>query len=362
MNEVPWALQVVILVGLYTCASTPTPEPQVEPPPNAPRDLQAWLDAAPELAHPRAIPGPLELPPGEYLVDDTDGDGVALRVNKPIYLRAHGAVIRGPEGVIAFEVGPDAAFSIIEGLTVVGPRRHDESESVGIRVRAGRTVLRDVRVSDFNLGVEYDGTGEYNTNLSGADSLHVWRCRVGMRLDGADANAGLFTRSAFTANLRAIEDSSFLGNTWIAPSVHPYPRNANAPAILVDSDNSASVWVGAYLEGQRAGMTVDSPQAFVLGGNAVQQVEGRTERAGSRRAWMVFNRMRANEPGSAEVRLGTSAEIPLRWDGMDPEGGRYRWMIRRFGQRHCITPGSGAQCAINWPDNARNLASEHVGD
>lgn len=309
-----------------------------------PASPQAWVDAAAQGTH-QLTPTVATIPPGDYTLTQT------LVITRPTVLRADGVVLRGPEGMPAITLDNAADYSRVEGLTVVGPRIADGQGSTGILVRAHSATLRDVTVDRVTTGVHVDGSdaspGNPNANGFRAFGLRVWNARVGMRFEGADANAGVIVGADFNACWRGIEESSFLGNTFVGTTIHPQPQNATPPAILVDSESSSSVWIGTYLEGD-AGFVAESRKTLIVGGNAVRAASvgnGRPEVIGERRGRLWFGE------SPTEVGVGTDPMIPFRWSYVDQHQRTINWMIRRWDDgRWCITTGTRAGCAVTWQD------------
>ena len=111
--------------------------------------------------------------------------------------------------------------TIIRGLNLVGGHAGIEGEYHGIQLRA-RAVIEDCRIEDFQGdGIHANAaTGsppEGNANNSVVNRVSVWRCRKGLFFDGADTNACLVTMLDASGNRTwGIDDSSFLGNTYLA--------------------------------------------------------------------------------------------------------------------------------------------------
>lgn len=304
--------------------------------------VQSIVDAAPQAAYTHQAPPTVELPSGVYDLTQP------VVITRPVRLVAYGAVLRPAPGVVALHVAADR--TIVEGLTVQGPIREDESGTVGVRITSRSVTVRDLFAEDLTRGIDVDGTSNGgNANSTSVDRAHIWRCRVGLRIDGPDSNGGLFQAMDFNANLRAIEDSSFLGNTHIAPTIHPQVQRQTPPAILIDDDTSASVVIGGYLEGA-AGFESRSNSVVSIGGNASPQMGPRGDRVGGRQSRAVFNGGTLST-GWQEVGISTARDIPIRWSTRREDGSQVQWMIRRFsGGQWCITTGTRAGCALTWSD------------
>lgn len=382
------------LTALQTTAQGGCPAGEVSVQGQCTANLQDWIDyECGDALHSRSLAPPCVLPPATYELSDDDADGVCLRIATARSLIGLGARLVVPRGTVGIDIESTAAFTMLDGLTVDGTKRHDSEATVGIRVRAGRVKLRDVRVSDTRTGIEVLGIGADNANAIFVQNVHVWRSQIGIYLDGADANAGVFQHVDLNANYRGIVDSSFLGNTWIGATIHPYaslpegsacdvecdeqnPCGAWATcvnevcvcdesfvcrgggptcqpaAIWSDNANAANVFEGTYLEGNERGFQLSSSQAVVVGGNGVREAEGPASRLGSARSRAVFSFGENAGPDRSEVRLGSSSNIPIRIDSTDAQGVDETLMLRRFGgagSPWCLTPGTASRCSQVYP-------------
>lgn len=311
-------------------------------------DLQALLDSVPEALYRPGTPTPISIPPGEYVVANT------LTVSRPTRIEAYGVVIRTPVGVPGLHLTSGADYSQVIGLTMAGPRREDDSGSIGILSNAHAALLRDVTVAEYTTGIHIDSAnGAGNANGPRIDGAHVWQCQLGLRIDGPDSNAGLFEAMNFNANLRAIEDSSFLGNTFIGIVSHPQPQRHLPPDFVSDNANHSSVWVGTYSEG-RSGIYTESRKSILVGGNVLESASGRADMVGSRRGRLWFQSRTDGEPyPRMEAAVAPGPEISIRWIYTNENGIRQNWFVRHWPaqQEWCITSnGTRRGCVFTWPD------------
>lgn len=117
--------------------------------------------------------------------------------------------------------------TIIRGLCLKGAYSGTEAEAHGIHLRA-RAVIEDCYIYEFQGdGIHAnttagagDGFNEGNTNLTQLNRVACHLNRNGFYFNGADANAGCMVGVNAIGNRQwGIWDSSFLGNTWLAPHV-----------------------------------------------------------------------------------------------------------------------------------------------
>lgn len=310
-----------------------------------PDDLQAFFDQVPVAAHNIGTPFPVRLPPGEYDVTQT------IEISKPTLLLAQGAVLRGPSNVATLRVTETADYTRIVGLTLVGPKAEDDSGSMAIHASAHAFMMQNVTVDQYDTGVFIDGTGATGANSNGwrFDGGHVWRCRVGLHIDGADSNAFLVEGADFNANRRAVVDSSFLGGTYVGLTTHPQPQRLENPHVELDNANQSSILVGTYFEGNQAELYSESNRTVLAGGNGLSRATGKADRIGQRRGSMRFRTDGPSTEPYMVIDQPLSADIALRWIRYDGQGGQETWMIRRFASKWCITTGSSAGCVVDWP-------------
>lgn len=111
--------------------------------------------------------------------------------------------------------------TIIRGLCLAGGYGGTEGEFHGIHLRA-RALIEDCRIQDFqgdgiHANAASGGSPEGNANNSVVNRVTIQHCRKGLFFDGADTNACLVTMLEASANRQwGVDDSSFLGNTYVA--------------------------------------------------------------------------------------------------------------------------------------------------
>jgi hypothetical protein len=136
----------------------------------------------------------------------------------------------------------DGSWSVIEGLEIQGAGLnkidHVKRPQWGIQAD-GIPILRDLYIHDFTEAVRISAAAHEkpfgkNANVARLDNITInWTAGPGLFIDGPDTNAGYFSAinisyacSHATPELRkalglttcaAVYDSSFLGNTYIAP-------------------------------------------------------------------------------------------------------------------------------------------------
>jgi len=210
--------------------------------------------------------------------------------------------------------------SIIRGFGLRGAYATTltEKEAHGIHLRA-RATVEDVYVQQFEGDGIYivasSANGE-NANEWAVNRAFVNNCRNGMYLSGSDANAG--TSNLFDAeNCRqfGIYDTSFLGNTHIAPS-------AAGCGIRLENDGATcAATVVSYngnrygcISGQEAGASTNAPSGTTAD-NTWWYYLGAGDAATGRPAWASGMSVRAggsycaDDSAASTVWLGAYHEL-----------------------------------------------------
>ncbi len=191
--------------------------------------VMGWYQASPKLFIPAGhyFMGTTTLNLTHSLTIEGEGGGQAGGVASKLRWAAGVTGIRvqsynteGADGttVPGYNAG---AGSIIRGLCLVGGYSGTEGEFHGLHLRA-RAVIEDCRIENFqgdgiHANAVSGGSPEGNANNSVINRASVSRCRRGLFFDGADTNACLVTMLDASGNRSwGIEDSSFLGNSYLA--------------------------------------------------------------------------------------------------------------------------------------------------
>ncbi len=310
-------------------------------------------DAAPALARavatlprePAGLGTPLALPEGAILrLDDADGDGVALRIDRRVILEARGAVLRVSGDFVGLRLTSRARHSTLRDLTVEGrgPARGGVGVDVrthGVRidnlwVRRIETAIRahsrleDERSCSADTDCACDGRCECleghcasyaNANTQRWTNVLIVQCGTGISVRGGDANASLIAGAEILGTPHAIVDDSFLGNVYVGPTL----ETAREQSIALLQEASYSTVVGAYIE-RNSARAIGPARGLFVGGNAVHFVEGNAERVGSQSARLTFwspeTNLRVTVPGSRDS--------VLAWRHPTED---VQWQLRSFG-------------------------------
>lgn len=264
--------------------------------------LQADLD---DLPDPVGVGVPYRLPPNATLrLLDDDGDGVAVRVNKTIILDGQGTQFRVQPNVIGIQIAPTAPRTSIRDIRFDPDGRSSSShEGIGIDVRARGVRLDNILAWRMGTGVRaHTYVGDDFADVSRQQwTRMVFRNNYHYALDfrGAEASGGLIA-GVEPLGGAGIYDGSFLGNTYLAPAL----EGTHSQSLYMDSDSSAHLVLGIYLEGGDPLTEGHSTDDLHLGGNGISRLLGPADRVGNHSSMIHFahpeSGMRTRIPGSAD--------------------------------------------------------------
>lgn len=180
---------------------------------------------------------PVQMPAGEYhfaQTIDLDGgtilleggggakcDGALTRLVFPVGvtgIRVQADTTSGATATVASKIGANG--SIIRGLQLRGGFAATEGNGHGIHLRGAARIER-VTIADFDgqgilVQASAGGSDGGNANGFSIDSCRIIRCQNGLKVEGADANAGSVIALDVVANRQwGVWDSSFLGNSYV---------------------------------------------------------------------------------------------------------------------------------------------------
>lgn len=214
--------------------------------------------------------------------------------------------------------------SILRNLRLLGGGGTFGQVADGIRARC-RITIEDVAVRGFARdGINIDATvgaplvaDEGNANLFVLKTVQARdNLRDGVRVEGADANAGLGYMVDATQNGRfGIFDASFLGNTWVAchAAFNGVGRAAGAPASLVSFGGNR--W-GAKIGASEAQLVNTQPGTDA----AVWYLVGPGAVSGDVPAWVAGRPVGTFVVGGAYAATNDNARTG--WIGCYSEGGQ----------------------------------------
>lgn len=237
-------------------------------------DLPAFtaaLDAMTRLPHHAGTT--LFIPPGNYRLSDT------LKIRRSCVLHGSGTTYNAAT-VLFFDAGKHGIELIrLDSNPLEGNAMSTEIRNIAIRA-VGKTTeahgilaharfhLENVEITGF-AGDGIHAEGRVSPDGTDVSLWYICRCSVGgcgghgLFLDGPDANAGVAIALDCRDNVGwGINDSSFLGNTYIACVTH---NNQAGPYRSIDTGNQRSLFLGCYSEQDQPHSQVEHP-SMVVGG------------------------------------------------------------------------------------------------
>ena len=275
--------------------------------------LQADFNSLPDAV---GLGVPYDLPPNaRLLIDDIDGDGVGLRIQKKILLNGNGAALMIDNDIVGLRVEGPSQWSSLRDLSFVSTNFSQVHDGVGLDVRSHGLRLDNLFFNRMGTGIRafsnLDGV-HANNNIQQWSRIVFNRChQYAVHLRGGDVNAGLFTGLEVIAG-NGIRDNSFLGNTYVAPVF-----NSTSEDSLTIANNAASSTVlGVYAETNAPWMRSASFHDLHVGGNAIDRLESPGDRIGRHAASIRFRHesgFRVRIPGAAHAPMAFNDPIENEW-------------------------------------------------
>ena len=268
--------------------------------------IQADLDS---LAGAVGMGTPYRLPPNSVLqLNDRNGDGSALRVDQKVIFDGQGSSLKVADGIIGIRVGQPSEWSLFRDMRINPQNSSGTNETIGIDVRAHGVRLDNILFWRLGTGVRaYTYVGDEFANINSQQwSRLVFRSVHHYAIDvrGGDANAGLMTGLEVIGSA-GIHDRSFLGNTYIAPTL----EGTHTRSIDFASNAGRNLVLGAYVEEGDPLPQSASMHDLHVGGNAVSRVQGPGDRIGNHAAYIRF---RDPESGM-QTRIPGSPNAAMSW-------------------------------------------------
>ena len=346
--------------------------------------LQDAIDACPgAIDDVRCV---ITIPFGDWDLADHDADGACVRIENAVLLSLGGSRIRIPYDVNGFWLkGPNAQHAQISDGAIGFPGSNAQTgrcikiQAHGVRVANVRTIYGDVGVEVTNQDEQ-----QYNANCCILRDVVIANARVGLRLAGADSNAGTFSGleingDGLTSEI-GILDESFLGNTFVGTHVATVSQHA----YLCTQPANYSTHVGMYVEancgyelpGGFEACVSSQPRVTFLGGGAIPVVDV-GDRVGLGHTRLSFQ-VPALDGGAIQVNIpdagvnATMSYARLTAAGLVREGGAWRWLdggFTRFGC-HVFTgpgytggspvPGNGLTMALGYTSSGHGRGLGHA--
>ena len=286
-------------------------------------------------------PTRLDFPPGFFLLNDPDGDGIAITFPIPIIADMRGTV---------FQTTPDVQVGLylptrvtdrtqIQGGQFVGPSR--AGASIGIKVRSHGFMLWGTQV--INFGTCIDLSGFYSEDEANTIGFKLFgptlrSCGVGLLTRGNNGSAGhVFGAEVLGVDVGVDEGSAF-GNNYFGVSVE---GSTVASWRMDQSRVNSSLLAGLLIESGEVGHGRSSfgGQGLVVGGNVPGRMsfEDTAERVGHSSSRLVFRDRGpsvdgANGPWGSHIRMPgfTRFNEVMRW--YDPPNDYGPFALRGWGR------------------------------
>ena len=288
------------------------------------------------------------------LLDDPDGDGVALRINSRVIFDGKGSLFRVGQNLVGLDLGPAMDWGSVKDLSIEPERPNEINDTIGIDVNAHGVRLDNLYFNRLGTGIRAHSSSQppvTNLNVQQWSRLvFIRNFRYAIDLDGRDVNAGLLTGIEVKGG-NGILDSSFLGNTYLAPMIN----GTAVDSITLDSRAGISLVLGAYLEWVAPDMTSRSLNDVHVGGTGIDRVRGPGDRIGVRSAYLNFrhpdNNMRVVIPGSTNAAFRMKHPQENAW-----------WALRYFQSlstlKWAFTVGDESKSVYRWT-STENYSGPH---
>lgn len=304
--------------------------------------LQADLDALPLAV---GLGVPYGLPPRSILLlDDPDGNGVALQIGDRIILDGQGALLRVQNDLIAIEVGPASNHSSIRNLSIEPVDAEVEHEGIGIAIYAPGVRLDNLHIKAMGRGVYIPSSPE---PLEADRVAQQWNRLVfednhqyAIAIEGEDVHGGLIAGVQILGG-NGIRDRSFIGNVYIAPTI----SETRLDSLTLESTQSASLVLGAQIDLISPAPRSQSEDDLHIGGSAIDRLLGPGDRVGGETSYLRFRAptggMRLEVPASNHAAFAFKHGRENQW-----------WYLRYFPEPDDLTWGlvdeQGERSVYNW--------------
>lgn len=261
--------------------------------------IQADIDSLPEAV---GLGVPYALPANAVLkISDLNNDGVGLRIDQPMLFDGRGSVLKVENGIIGIRVGQGAEWASLRNFRIDPQSRNVAHDGIGVDVRGHGVRLDNLHLFRQGTGVRaYTYVGDEFANINSQQWARITfeeQYDYAIDIRGGDANAGLMS-GMIVKNGAGIYERSFLGNTYIAPTL----KNTHTRSLEAGSNAGRNTILGAYIDDASPTPTSESMHDLHVGGNAIHRVQGPGDRVGGQAARLRFshpdNGMQTRIPGS----------------------------------------------------------------
>ncbi len=274
--------------------------------------LQGEID---ELDEAVGMGVPYELPTNARLridaYDHEDYDNVGLLIDEGVILEGNGSKLLVENDVVGIRLNAGASRSSIADLHVEPQRDGREHEGIGIDVRAHGARLDNLYIRRMGTGIRAhtraDDLPDANVNMQQWSRIVLQRnFHKGMHVQSRDSNAGLFTGIDVRGG-GGIVDESFLGNTYVSPTVQ---NESEFPSFKATSNAAATTTLGLYVESGAQIPRSGSLRDMHVGGNAIRRFDSPGGRVGGLGSQLRFSNAR-HEEGNVGVAIPRGNHAPI---------------------------------------------------
>jgi hypothetical protein len=293
---------------------------------------------------------PYRLPANaEILIDDPDGDGYGLVIDRRVIIEGQGSLMRvdtDPDRLPVTEAALWFYVDLAGTTTGLTPFQHAQGSSLrdltlfptvptspvadattGILVQAPDLGLDNLRLQHFGRCIYADSRhGAANANWQYFTRMFLGNCDdASIEFDGSDSQESL-VMGVRTQDGEGLVDRANAGTTWIAPAFENVDSSYHA------LDAAASTIVGMAMEaGDPDPVTV--VQNTFVGGPVMNHLQGSETRVGPGRSRLTFSR---GAGGTTVAVPGQSKHTALEWEhdedcemsGGTCTSGAERWEIK----------------------------------
>lgn len=256
--------------------------------------LQAEIDALPEAV---GVGVSYKLPFNAILrIDDETGNGVGLLVEgNAINLDGNGSRLEVENDVAGIRLAENSSWSSIRHLRVDPQDESQPHDGIGVDVRSHGVRLENMKFRRMGTGVrahtQANDLPRANVNTQQWSRLVFWNnYNHAIHLQSGDSQAGLFQGIEVLGGA-GILDESFLGNTYVAPTIQSDEDEVSFRRTRNDSNEratGATTTLGMYVESSSQDPYSGGLIDMQVGGNAIDRFQGRGERVGGRAARLRF--------------------------------------------------------------------------
>ena len=253
---------------------------------------------------------PYRLPPNSILrLEDQDGDGVALRIDRAIDLDGAGSLFLVPNGVTAISIEEQARETTLRNFRVDPLDPESAHEGVGIQIKAPGVLLDNLHL--WRMGTAIFASSELSSHPDGVRRQYWNRLVIeesyqnATYLGGDQSAGGLILGTELSGGGGHIDESEH--STYVGVSA----RNS-AGSIHLENPDSTSTVTGLVTLGDTEGPTSQSEYDVFLGGNRIADLRGPADRVGQGASILHFA-----DPEDGELRIripGEEEDSALSWE------------------------------------------------